>query len=117
MKQYITGIVAVIIAIGAVAFTMPKKSARHVTSVTFYYQPSNYSSTEVPKKGNWSSTVTPPTCIGAQNKACKLVIDAAQTTGGLLNNDIIAMPGNGGAGSGYVPNPTTTGYVSRNDKP
>ena len=117
MKQYITGIVAVIIAIGAAAFTMPKKFAGPLTSVTFYYQPTDYSNIEVQKKGNWSSTVTPPTCTGLQNKACKLVIDAAQTTGGLLNSNIIAMPGDGGAGSGYVPNPTTTGYVSRNDKP
>lgn len=121
MKRYITGILAVIIAVSAVAFIMPKKVLKTLDEVAFYYQSTNFSSAEVAKKENWSSTVTPPTCVGTQNKACKLLIDIVETTetGGVrfLTNNISVMPGAGGATNGYVPDPSTQGYVERNDKP
>lgn len=121
MKRYITGIIAVVIAVGAFAFTMPKKALQSFDDVTFYYQSSDFSNQEVAKKENWSSTATPPTCVGSQNKACTLVVEEGQTilSGGtrILANDITVMPGAGGATLGYVPSPSTAGFVDKEDRP
>lgn len=122
MKRYYFGIIAVIVAVSAVAFKSPRLIKHDFANITFYYTGSTYTSTEVVKKGNWSSTITPPTCVGAQNKACKLVISDTETTldgsgNRILKNDIQAMAGAGGGPSGFVPSTSTPGFVSKNDKP
>ena len=80
MKRYLTGVIAVIIAIGAVAFTSP---ARNLTNVTFMYNaPSgtDYSQASVQNKANWS--LGTPTCSADQDRACSLQVPSDKTTAG-----------------------------------
>ena len=80
MTRYLTGILAVVIAIGAVAFTTPSK---HFTMVTFTYTPptsGDYSQPSVQDKDNWDPA--PTSCQTGSQRACTLEVNSTHTTGG-----------------------------------
>jgi len=80
MKRYLTGILAVIIAISAVAFTRP---AKNLDMVTFIYNPpttGDYSQPSVQNKANWSAGTA--SCSGDLSKACSLQVPDNETTSG-----------------------------------
>src|SRR5437868_13233677 len=122
MKRYISGIVAVTIALAAVAFTTPKNT-RPLSSFTFHYTPTSYGQSTVEANGNWVSGAS--LCGGNQNKACQMEVTdtythldgsnrVLNTTGSVII--IKAVPGAGG--TDYVPNPlTSTGIPSATNKP
>ena len=101
MKRYLTGIAAVIIAIGAVAFTQP---AKNLNLVTFQYNPPNgtdYGQTSVETNSNWS--VGSPSCSGDDNKACTLQVLSTETTsmGTELGSGVIITASLGGVSGDY----------------
>lgn len=116
MKKYITGVLAVIIAVAAFAFTKPENKKVNLTDVTFYYTPTSYGINDVQNKDNWTSTGSPMDCEGTA-KACRLIVNQSATTetGGVrhLTNNITATVG---VSPNYVPSSSTTGFVSKLDK-
>lgn len=129
MKRYITGILAVVIAISAFAFTKPQEEKKNSTTYTFSYAPtSDFSQAAVELKSNWESNTTPPSpCLGTANKACQADIDEIYThdeggvrvlntstsQGSVLN--ISAIPG--ANNTDYVPDPSMSGVSNVVDKP
>lgn len=79
MKKYITGILAVIIAVTAVAFkTLPQK----MDMVTFTYSPpslDDYSQQSVQDKNNWAPGSD---CSSGENRACSLQVASENTQSG-----------------------------------
>jgi len=78
MKRYVSGIAALIIAISAVAFTLP---AQNLNNVTFEYNPpggTDYSQLSVENTSNWS--VGAPSCSDDDDKACTLQVLSTETT-------------------------------------
>lgn len=132
MKSYVFSLVAIMMAIGMVAFTSkdnaaPKKVS--ALSTAFYYfppVPGDYSLPSVQNKNNWLSTGGNPTaCDGDQNKACLMEVDddytevingqrEFKTSGNVVN--ITAIPGDAGATTGHVPS-LTSGILDRTDRP
>jgi hypothetical protein len=122
MKRYITGILAVIVAAGAVAFTAPAKKIPNAT-FTFHYTPTSFGQNDVETNNNWISGAS--LCAGDQNKACQMEVTDTYThldgSNRVLNTtgSIIVIKAKLGAnGSDYVPNPSaSTGVPSASDKP
>ena len=122
MKRYITGIIAVVIAIGMAAFTAPAK--KPLSTFTFRYTPAtNYSQLQVQDNSNWVSGAS--LCAGQENKACQMEVTDTYTHLDANNNRVLNTTGNvivikavlGADGSDYVPNPSTsTGIPSAIDK-
>jgi hypothetical protein len=83
MKKYLFGLLAITIAIGAVAFTNPKRATK-----TFRYKLSTYAQNDVQSKANWEF-VSSQSCnnLGTLDAACKIVVDEAyfhETTPGVF---------------------------------
>ena len=79
MKKYITGILAVIIAVAGVAFTMPTQNR---SMVTFTYSPpftDDYSQPSVQDKDNWVPGLD---CSSGVNRACSLQVSSENTQSG-----------------------------------
>jgi len=98
MKKYFLGVVAVALAVGFTAFTMPKHK---LTDVIVVFNGDEFTSTEVSNPAQWQ-VITEPTCSGS-NQACKLqVSDAFVTTGAgthtLKSNVAISVAGSDLAG-------------------
>jgi hypothetical protein len=121
MKRYIAGILAVIIAVGAVAFTVPAKKIPNAT-FTFHYTLTSYGKTDVEANNNWTSGAS--LCGGVQNKACQMEVTDTYTH---LDNNIrvlnttgsviVVKAVTGTGGTDYVPDPgTSTGIPSASDK-
>lgn len=126
MKNYFLGLAAIIIAIGAAAYTSPKVKVKPQSS-TFYFTGNPLISTEVEDESKWSITPLPEDECGAtQNKACQIVVDDDQTF--IDINDagkkkllstlgIVAAAGASGAVNGYVPQIPHTGILSSVNRP
>jgi hypothetical protein len=121
MKRYITGIIAVVIAIGMAAFTAPAK--KPLSTFTFRFTPTNYTQSLVENNDNWVSGAS--LCTGAANKACQMQVDEAYThlngSERVLNTSgsvIVIKAKQGANGTDYVSDPSTsTGISSPVDKP
>ena len=122
MKRYLTGILAVIIAAGAAAFTTAKEN-KSLDSFTFYYVPptsNDYSQPSVENEGNWKTAPSPiPQCGGNPNKACSILVDEDNTTGSGATRALdFDMHATVGSGADYVPLLSTTPEItSKVDKP
>ncbi len=123
MKRYITGIAAVVIAVTAVAFTVPIHTSPKAT-FTFRYTPGTFTQLQVQTNSNWVSGAA--ACGGAANKACQMEVTDSYTHLDANNNRVLNTTGSvvvikavpGAAGTNYVPNPpTSTGIPSKIDKP
>jgi hypothetical protein len=121
MKRYITGIIAVVIAIGMAAFTVPAK--KPLSTFTFRYTPASYSQLQVQDNSNWVSGAS--LCGGPANKACQMEVTDTYTHLDANNNRVLNTTGNvivinaklGKDGSNYVPDPSSsTGISSPVDK-
>lgn len=120
MKRYLTGIIAVVIAIGMAAFTAPAK--KPLSTFTFRYTPATYTQLQVQDNSNWVSGAS--LCAGTANKACEMeVTDTYTHLDG--NNRVLNTTGNviaikaklGDAGTDYIPDPgSSTGILSATDK-
>ncbi len=121
MKQYITGIIAVVIAIGMAAFTAPAK--KPLSTFTFRFTPATYTQPLVETNNNWVSGAS--LCGGTANKACQMEVDEAYThlngSDRVLNTSgsvIVIKAKKGVNGTDYVPDPTaSTGISSSTNKP
>jgi hypothetical protein len=127
IRKYGIGLLALVIAVAAVAFTKPEK--KPFTSHTFYYVApggTDYSESSVENKVNWTSNLmSPPTCNGS-NKACQIDVDDNYTetvsgvrvfkTTGVFIAQIAAQPG---GGSNYVPidGSPSVGVTDKADRP
>jgi hypothetical protein len=122
MKRYLTGIIAVVIAIGMAAFTAPAK--KPLSTSTFRYTLGTYTQPQVQDNNNWVSGAS--LCGGTANKACQMEVDDTYTHLDANNKRELNTTGSvivikakfGVAGTDYVPNPSTsTGISSPVDKP
>ena len=122
MKRYIAGILAVIVAAGAVAFTVPAKKIPNGT-ITFRYTLSSYTEPQVENNNNWTSGAS---LGGGSNNACQMEVTDTYTHLDANNNPVLNTSGSvivikaipGAPGPGYVPDPTTsTGVPSAINKP
>jgi hypothetical protein len=119
MKRYMFGLVATVIALGAVAFTKPTANTKPLANSTFYYvAPSSgdYTLASVETESNWKTAPSPiPTCSSTPNKACSIVVDNSSTTGSgtsrALNFSLHAKAGAGGSSNGNVPDPANTPQI------
>jgi len=101
MIRYLTSILAVIIAVGAVAFTTPPKN---LNMVTFNYNPpapNDYSQTSVQKTSNWIPGSEE--CSDDLNRACSLQVPSDKTTNGgtQLGPDVTITAALGGVSGAY----------------
>ena len=125
MKRYIFSLLAAIVALGAISFTKPSVKLSPSTSYTFYYVApggTSYTQANVEVESNWKTAPSPiPSCLGT-NKACSIVVDAANTSGTgsarTLTFNLHAKAGAGGGANGYVPDLTmTTEIISNVNRP
>jgi hypothetical protein len=73
MKRYITGIIAMVIAISAVAFT--KENKKYDTQF-FTYTGTDYKEASVQTPGNWTHVSShDPLCNGTNVRACEIEVD------------------------------------------
>lgn len=80
MKRYITGILAAIIAISAVAFTPPSNSRDMVIFTYTPPSPGDYSQSSVQNKDNWAPGTE--TCSEDDVRACSVEVSSSNTTAG-----------------------------------
>jgi hypothetical protein len=102
MKRYLTGILAMIIAVCAAAFTQPVK---HADLVPFIYtppMPGDYSQASVQDKDNWDPGSA--TCSASDQRACTLEVTSAHTTSGgtELNSDVTITATQGTLAGNYA---------------
>ena len=111
MKKYLSGIIAVIIAVGAFAFTAPIKAVKKATTVTFHYTPSTFLKPQVESNANWTNG--PGSGCSAGAKACQIEVLESYTHRDANNNPVLNDAGSGGSimsivasgsGSNYAPN-------------
>lgn len=123
MKRYLTGLLAIIVAAGAVAFTAPKHKVPLSTFI-FHYTPTSFSQTDVQSNNNWTSGAS--LCVGVQDKACQMDVTDTYTHLDANNNRVLNTTGSvivikaklGAAGTDYIPDPSnSTGIPSASDKP
>lgn len=128
IKKYGLNLLAVVIALGAVAFKKDKAFNPPPTSHTFYYQAPGtnpYSETNVESKANWiSNPGTVPDCDGSA-KACQMSVDDTYTE--IVNNvrvfktsgSVATIDAIVGSGSNYVPTTagSSVGITAKADKP
>lgn len=127
MKKYLSGILAVIIAVGAFAFTAPRKTIKPTSTYTFFYNSSSYLQPDVQNRQKWLIG-TGTGCSGLQNKACQMEVtepythidpisgDRVLNTSGA--NEVVISAVKGADNSSYVPNPfTSVGIQSASNKP
>jgi hypothetical protein len=101
MTRYLTSILAVIIAVGAFAFTTP---AKNLSMVTFNYNPptlNDYSQTSVQKTSNWAPGSEQ--CSDDLNRACSLQVPSEKTINGgtKLGPDVTITATQGGVSGAY----------------
>ena len=74
MKKYITGIFAVVIAVSAVAFTLPKNN---YTTKFFTFSGADYKDATVKSPGSWtfSGTSHDAGCPGTNVRACEIEVN------------------------------------------
>lgn len=89
-------------------------------NITFYFQSGTYTQAAVENTSNWTNSPV-ITCVGAANKACKLVIDQMWTfaDGGGVLHPVQVRAVFGANGINYVPNSNpsqTLGFISKIDK-
>jgi len=120
MKKYLFGIMAVVFAVAAVAFTKAPKAP--TATFPFKYVPVTYALLDVQTNSNWTSgTVSCPVPL---NKACLIQVTDIYThlvgTTRVLNttgNVLIIKAVHGANGIDFVPDvPTSTGIASKADK-
>lgn len=125
MKNYFLGLAAIIIAIGAAAYTSPEVKVKP-QSYTFYFTGDPLSSGEVADVSKWSTTPTENECGEEDNKACQIAVDDDQTFVDVNDGNkrkllstlgIIAVAGDSGSGSGYIPKMPHTGISLSVNRP
>ncbi len=122
MKRYIFGLMAIVVAVTSVAFTNPVKKNKPL-SYTFYFTGNPLTPGDVEDESKWSLTSPGNECAGAENKACRIVVDDDQTE--MVNSvrvlksslSITAAAGAGGSGSGYIPTYPHTGISAKANRP
>jgi hypothetical protein len=80
MKKYFSGLLALIIAIGATAFTNANKNVLPEGTKLFRYVPpalSPFSEANVENRANWVMTTSSSVCDDRDEKACELIVDEA----------------------------------------
>jgi hypothetical protein len=78
MKKYFSGLLALIIAIGATAFTNANKNVLPEGTKLFRYVPpalSPFSEANVENRANWVLVTGSAICEGVNQKACELIVD------------------------------------------
>jgi hypothetical protein len=124
IRKYGIGLLALIIAVGAVAFTKPGVKGKGIVTYTFRYTQNSYLQQDVEANSNWVSGAGSG-CGSFQNKACQMEVDEQYThlsgRTRVLNttgNVLIISAALGVNNTDYVPNPgASTGVVSANNKP
>ena len=127
MKRYISGVIAVLIAVAAFAFTKPENKVKPSTTYTFFYNSSSYLQPDVQDRQKWLIG-TGSGCSGLQNKACQMEVTDSYThidpdSGDRVLNtsgatEVVIAAVKGADNVNYVPNPaTSTGIQSASDKP
>jgi hypothetical protein len=72
MKKYLFGLSAILLAVGAVAFTRPP------ATFTFKYDLTTYTQAQVQSISNWSLAIGPG-CDGTDRKACQIEVEETYT--------------------------------------
>jgi hypothetical protein len=79
IKKYGIGLMAIIMAVFAVAFTKPAAGSEPLSTKIFEYQPPStnpFSQANVENRGNWTETsLINTTCNNNPDRACQLVVD------------------------------------------
>ena len=78
MKKYFSGLLALIIAIAATAFTNANKNELPEDTKLFRYVPpasSPFSKLNVENRANWVMTTSSSVCDDVNQKACELIVD------------------------------------------
>lgn len=134
MKKYVFGLVAMVMAIGMVAFTEKGKSDKKVklrATTNFYYFPpeeNDYSEESVEDKDNWKSIGGDPLdCTNTPEKACLIEVNDDYTELDVNNvrvfrtsvmvANIIAQPGNADPADHIPDLSLSTGLDGKSDKP
>ena len=103
MKRNLFGLLAIVVAIGAVAFTTPKKTV--FADVFFAYSGPNFSETEVEKPANWIEVSNlgdvglPPACSNNDVRACRIKVSDLKTQGTAPNRTLVGTTSIIAAGS------------------
>jgi hypothetical protein len=116
MKKYITGVIAIIIAVAAVAFKAPK----HTVDMYVFEYAGTYASGEVHKLANWHYLgKNLGQCNNFNNKACRVFVTSSDVdnpvTPTALNSTVSITEG--GTGSNiYVASISGSGPTSASNK-
>jgi hypothetical protein len=102
MKKYLFGLSAIVLAIAAVAFTTPKLQP---TEVIFRFTGSVFSEANVENPANWAE-VSSLTCDDVDEKACRIKVDVAKTSGTAPNRTLISTTSIIASPHGSAPNIT-----------
>jgi hypothetical protein len=104
MKKYLFGLSAIVLAVGAVAFTKPR------ATFTFKYDLSTFTQAQVQSNSNWSLG-SGADCDATDRKACQMEVDEAYThlEG---SNRVLNTVGNVISINASLYNPDQTYYVS-----
>lgn len=90
MKKNLFGLLAVVVAVGAVAFTTPKNT--RFANVFFQYIPPSgtvYTEIAVENEANWVEVSDLTTgCNNFDRKACRIAVDDTKTSGTAPNRTI-----------------------------
>lgn len=79
MKKNLFGMLAIVCAIGFVAFTTPKST---FSDVFFQYNSASFAEVDVENPANWIEVTDLTTgCDNVNNKACRLKVDHTNTDG------------------------------------
>jgi|SRR5690242_11568061 len=109
IKKYGIGLVALIIAIFAAAFTTPAKAP--LGTKLFRYTPpgGSYAVADIQTKGNWNLVTSSPNCpSNVDQRACEMDVDQSQLNpdNSLKSSFSISASEYGSTGVGYVTNIT-----------
>lgn len=116
MKKYITGVVAIIIAISAVAFKAPK----HTVDMYVFEYAGSYTSGEIHKLANWNYIgKNLGQCNNFNSKACRVFVTSSDVDNPAaptaLNNTVSITEGGSGSNI-YVASISGSGATSKSNK-
>ena len=123
MKRYLSGILAVTVAISTVAFTTKGKIFKPYVSYVFHYTGGSYLKTPVETNGNWAPG-SGSGCGSTQNKACQMQVLSTYTHDDGTGTQVLNTSGNvlsitavkGANNTDFVPS-ASTAISGINNKP
>lgn len=94
MKKYLSGLLAIVIATGSLAFTNPELTGIKQATYEFYYTApaGSFSDPNVKTHSNWNTSTIG--CNGTQGKACNMRVQAAYTKM-VGSNRVLRVPADG----------------------